>query len=93
MLTMVFTFWVLIIVLSVSWLLFLLFNNIQIIYENILFILVLIVACISFFLSLFFIYQIVIDVLFEIKKEREKEKNIRDLLQYEQVVDPPSIYT
>ena len=93
MLTMVFTFWILLIVLSASWLLFLLLNNIQMVYENSLFILVLVVACISFVLSLFFIYQIVIDVLFEIKRERDKEKNIKDILQYEQVVDPPSIYT
>lgn len=93
MLTMVFTFWVLLIILSASWLLFLLLNNIQNIYENSFFVLVLIVACISFFLSMFFIYQIVIDVLFEIKKEKQKEKNIKDILNYEQVVDPPSIYT
>jgi len=93
MLTMVFTFWVLLIILSASWLLFLLLNNIQNIYDNGFFVLVLIIACIGFFLSMFFIYQIVIDVLLEIKKERQKEKNIKDILNYEQVVDPPSIYT
>jgi hypothetical protein len=93
MLTMVFTFWVLLIALSASWLLFLLINNIQMIYENFLLVIILVIACLSFFLSVFFIYQIIVDVLIEIKKAREKEKNIKDILQYEQVVDPPSIYT
>jgi len=93
MLTMVFTFWVLLIVLSTSWVLHLLTNNAQLIFEEFSFLIILIVAGISFFLSVFFIYQIIVDVLFEIKKEKEKEKNVRDILQYEQLVDPPSIYT
>lgn len=92
-LTMVFTFWVLLIVLSTAWVLHLLTNNAQLIFEELSLLIVLIVAGISFFLSLFFVHQIVVDVLFEIKKEREKEKNVKEILQYEQLVEPPSIYT
>jgi len=93
MLTMVFTFWVLLIIMSASWLVFLLLNNIHLVFQDLIFSLVLIIACISFSLSMFFIYQIVVDVLIEIKKTREKERNIKDILEYNQVLDPPSMYT
>jgi len=54
--------------------------------------LVLVVALISLGLSMFFISQILVDVRVEIRKARKKEKNIRDILEYNQVLDPPSIY-
>ena len=91
-LTMTFTFWVLLITMSVSWLVFLFYNNLHLISSNITLGLVLIVALISFALSMFFISQMLVDVRFELKKAREKEKNIRDILEYNQVLDPPSIY-
>jgi len=91
-LTMTFTFWVLLIAMSVSWLVFLFYNNLQILSSSIIMVLVLIVAIISFCLSMFFISQILVDVRIEIKKAREKEKNIRDILEYSQMLDPPSIY-
>ena len=93
MLTMVFTFWVLLIVMSTSWLVFLLLNNINLVLQDLLFSIVLIIACISFTLSIFFIYQVIVDVLIEIKKTKEKEKNIKDIYQYDQILDPPSMYT
>jgi len=92
-LTMTFTFWVLIIVLSVSWLIFLFVNNFQLAFSNMLILFVLIIACFSFILSIFFMSQMLIDVRSEIKKAKEKEKNIRDFYQYDQLLDPPSIYT
>lgn len=93
MLTMVFIFWVLLIVMSVSWLIFLFVNNFYLIFQDISFSLVLVLASVSFFLSMFFVYQIVVDVLVEIKKAKENEKNIKDIYDYNQVLDPPSIYT
>jgi hypothetical protein len=54
--------------------------------------LVLVVAILSFGLSMFFIIHILVDVRVEIRKAREKEKNIRDILEYNQVLEPPSIY-
>ena len=92
-LTITFTFWVLIIVLSVSWLIFLFVNNFQLAFSNMLILFVLIIACFSFILSIFFMSQMLIDVRSEIKKAKEKEKNIRDFYQYDQLLDPPSIYT
>jgi len=91
-LTMTFTFWVLIILLSVSWLIFLFINNFQLAFSNILILMILVIACFSFVLSVFFMSQMLIDVRSEIKKAREKEKDIRDFYQYNQLLDPPSIY-
>jgi hypothetical protein len=46
----------------------------------------------SFVLSSFFIYQIIADVRIDIKKIRETEKNIKDIYQYNQLLDPPSMH-
>jgi hypothetical protein len=91
-LTMTMTFWVLLIILSISWLIFLILNNLILVQTNIFLLLVLLVAALSFTLSMYFIYQIIFDVRVELKKAREKEKNVRDILHYEQLLDPPSIY-
>lgn len=91
-LTMTFTFWVLLILMSVSWLVFLFYNNLHLVSSNIIMGLVLVIAIISFTLSMYFISQMLVDVRVEIKKAREKERNIRDILEYNQVLDPPSIY-
>jgi hypothetical protein len=92
LLTVTFTFLVLIIILSASWLVFLLINNIHLVYEQPTFLIVLIIAITSFTLSFFFISQLITDVRIEIQKEKEKQKNIRELYQYDQLLDPPSMY-
>jgi len=91
-LTMTFTFWVLLILMSMSWLVFLFYNNLRLVSSNSIMGIVLIIAIISFTLSMYFISQMLVDVRIEIKKAREKEKNIRDILEYNQVLEPPSIY-
>jgi len=92
-LTMVFTFWILVVLMSVSWLFFLLVNNINLIFEQAIFLFVLAIAFVGFSLSMFFVFQIVSDLRVEIRKEKERLKNIRDVYQYDQLLDPPSIYT
>lgn len=91
-LTMTMIFWVLLIILSSAWLIFLILNNIILIQTNAFLLLVLIIASLSFTLSIYFIYQIIFDTRLELKKAREKEKNIKDIIKYEQVLDPPSLY-
>lgn len=91
-LTMTMTFWVLLIILSGAWMVYLFMHNFYLVEENIFFLLLLIVAGLSFSLSMYFIFQILFDVRIELSKAREKEKNVRDILQYEQLMDPPSIY-
>ena len=92
-LTMVFTFWILVVLMSVSWLFFLLVNNINLIFEQAIFLFVLAIAFVGFSLSMFFVFQIVSDLRVEIRKEKERLKNIRDVYQYDQLLDPPSMYT
>ena len=91
-LTMIFTFWILLIILSSAWLVFLIYNNYYLISINLIYLAVLIVACFAFVLSMYFIFQILIDVRIELKKAKEKERNIKDILQYDQILDPPSMY-
>ena len=91
-LTMIFTFWILLIILSAAWLVFLIYNNYYLISINLIYLAVLIVACFAFGLSMYFIFQILIDVRIELKKAKEKERNMKDILQYDQILDPPSIY-
>lgn len=91
-LTMTMIFWVLLIILSSAWLMFLIVNNLLLIQTNIFLFLVLIIAALSFTLSMYFIYQIIYDVRVELKKAREKEKNIKEIIQYKQILEPPSIY-
>jgi len=91
-LTLIFTFWILLIILSAAWLVFLIFNNYYLISINLIYLTVLVIACFAFILSIYFIFQILIDVRIELKKAKEKERNIKDILQYDQLLDPPSIY-
>ena len=91
-LTVIFTFWILLIILSAAWLIFLVYNNYYLISINIIYLTVLIVACFAFVLSLFFIFQVLIDVRIQLKKAKQKERNIKDILQYDQILEPPSMY-
>ena len=91
-LAIIFTFWVLLIILSAAWLIFLVYNNYYLISINIIYLTVLIVACFAFVLSLFFIFQVLIDVRIQLKKAKQKERNIKDILQYDQILEPPSMY-
>ena len=87
-----FSFWTLLIILSISWLIFIFYNNINLIFSNILILIALFVSVISFSLSIFFITLILIDLRREIKEDNIKKKNVKDLYSYDQVVEPPSMY-
>lgn len=91
-LAIIFTFWILLIILSAAWLVFLVYNNYYLISINLIYLAVLIVACFAFVLSMFFIFQVLIDVRIQLKKAKQKEGNIKDILQYDQILEPPSIY-
>jgi hypothetical protein len=88
----IFTFWILLIILSAAWLIFLVYNNYYLISINLIYLAVLIIACFAFILSMYFIFQVLIDLRIQLKKAKQKESNIKDILQYDQIVDPPSIY-
>ena len=46
---------------------------------------------ISFLVVLFSLRKLVLDMKFDISEKVVKEKNIRDIYQYNQVLDPPDI--
>jgi len=88
----VFLFWILLIIMSVLWFIFIFFNNLNLIFTNTLILFALVIAGISFISSISFIFLILVDIRNEMIKEKEKENNIRDVYSYNQVVEPPSIY-
>lgn len=88
----VFSFWILLFIMSVLWLIYILYNNLSLIYSNMLVLSAFFVSCISFVLSISFILLIIFDIRKEIIEEREKQKNIRDIYQYKQIADQPSMY-
>jgi len=92
-LTIIFTFWILLIIMSASWLVYIFTNSISVVSQDLLVLLVLILASVSFVISTFFVIQMLIDLRKELKKTREQEKNIKDIYQYDQLLDPPSMYT
>lgn len=85
-------FWILLIILSSAWLVYLILNNLILVQKNFFLFLVLIIAGLSFTLSIYFILNIIFDIKTELKKVYTKEKNIQDIIQYEQMLEPPSIY-
>lgn len=91
-LTMTIIFWVLLIILSSSWLIFLIINNLLFEKINIFLLLILIIAGLSFTISIYFIYQIIFDTRVELKKAYNKEKNVQEIIKYEQLLEPPSSY-
>lgn len=74
-------FWILLIILSSVWLVFLLINNIAFGKFNIFLFFIFIVAGLSFSLSIYFIYQIIFDKRVELKKALEKENSIEDIIK------------
>jgi hypothetical protein len=78
---------------SASWLVYIFSNSISVITQDFLVLLVLILASVSFVISTFFVIQMLIDLRKEMRKTREREKNIKDIYQYDQLLDPPSMYT
>jgi len=88
-----FTFWTLLIIMSISWLIFIFYNNFSLIFTNTLILMALVISIISFTLSVFFIVLIILDLRIEYNKNKNKEKNIKDYYSYDQVVEPPSIYS
>ncbi len=88
----VFSFWVLLVVLSVSWFTYIFYNNLNLIFESYIVLFAIAVASISFVLSISFISIMIVDLLKEMKIEKQKQKDVNDVYRYNQVVEPPSIY-
>ena len=50
----------------------------------------LIILCICFIITVVLLRKFLVEIRYEIDTQKEKEKNIRDIYLYNQLLDPPS---
>lgn len=87
-LVIVFLFSLSSVVLSVSWLIFNRVDMGSILTEN-LYQFVLTMSCLSFVVTVVSLYRLLFDLRYKINEVKDKEKNVRDIYQYDQLLDPP----
>jgi TRAP-type C4-dicarboxylate transport system permease small subunit len=84
--------WAFLLIMSISWIAFIIFNHVKIVFSDFMFMIVLIIASVSFFIALISIFKILKGVKSEIKNINQKEKNVKDVYLYDQIAEPPSMY-
>jgi len=87
----VFTFSLLLAVLSMSWFVFNMIVYIDLVFREISFQFALVLAFLSFFISIVFLRKLLVSIRRDINRRNEKEKNIRDFRQYNMLLDPPTM--
>ncbi len=75
-------------ILSASWLLLTIVGNIGLLLEP-LYQLVVIVLFLSIFIITVCLCKILVDMRFKINEIKEKEKNVKECYQYDQLLNPP----
>jgi len=75
-------------ILSASWLLFNIVGNIGLLLES-LYQFVAIVVCLGALISIVCLRKILVDIRFKINEIKEKEKNVKECYQYDQLLNPP----
>jgi hypothetical protein len=50
---------------------------------------VIVMACLSFVISVFSMYKLLVDIRSNINGVKEKEQNIKECYQYDQLLNPP----
>ena len=73
-----------------SWFIINIINDVNLLFSEIMYQLVLIVICICFMLSIIFFRKLLVEIRYEIDSHNEKEKNVRDIYLYNQLLDPPT---
>jgi len=87
----VFIFSLLLAVLSMSWFVFNMIVDIDMVFRKISCQSALVLAFLSFFISIIFLRKLLISIQRDINRRNEKEKNIRDFRQYTMLLDPPTM--
>ena len=87
----VFTFSLLLAVLSMSWFVFNMIVDIDLVFGEISCQFALVLAFLSFFISIVFLRKLLVSIRRDINRRNEKEKNIRDFRQYKMLLDPPTM--
>jgi len=73
-----------------SWLIFNIITDISLLLTENKFQIILVIICICFILSIFLLKKILVEIRYETDKNKENERNIRDVYLYNQLLDPPS---
>jgi len=87
----VFTFSLLLAVLSMSWFVFNIIVDIDLVFREVSCQFALVLAFLSFFISIVFLRKLLVSMRRDINRRNEKERNIRDFHQYRMLLDPPTM--
>ena len=52
---------------------------------------ILTMSCLSFIVTVVSLHRLLFDLQYKINEVKDKEKNVRDIYQYDQLLDPPSM--
>ncbi len=83
-----FIFWIILALQSIIWIIFNIFN-LNLILTQSPFQFVFILSCLSFIVSILSIRKLLAEVKNILKEERVKERNVKDVYVYSQLLDPP----
>jgi len=83
-----FLFWTMLAILSIMWILFTIINF-SLLLTEFTFKFVFSMACLSFFVSILSINILLNKVNYIINLKNERQRNIKDVYRYEQLLDPP----
>ena len=81
-------FWTILAIQSIVWIIFNIIN-INLLLTEYTFQFVFILACISFFVSILSINELLTKVKHIVNKENAKQRNVKDVYRYQQLLDPP----
>ena len=87
----VFTFSLLLAVLSMSWFVFNIIVDIDLVFREVSCQFTLVLAFLSFFISIVFLRKLLVSKRRDKIRRNEKERNIRDFHQYRMLLDPPTM--
>lgn len=88
---MVFIVSLLFAVLSISWLVFRIIDDVDLIFTERVYQFILAIGCLSFFAALVYLHRFLADMRYEINEVKEKEKNVIDFYRYHQFLNPPDM--
>ena len=83
-----FIFWTILSIQSIAWIIFNIFNS-SLLFTEFTFQFVFILSCLCFFVSVISIKELISDVKNILKEEKIKQKNVKDVYMYNQLLDPP----
>ena len=84
-----FIFWIILAVMSVVWILLNIILNVTLILTETVYQFVLIISCLSLIVATISIHEMLANAKNKIIDQQNKEKNVRDVYRYQQLLNPP----